>query len=198
MIHDPQASIDAIASYLDELDHSARLDLCQGLGRADQRRLYVLAAAAPPIDAEHFVPADRSARQEVVHHGVNTLPLPAGFKRFEKRFCRPEEDAADRVFGYNEGAVRPYIGPGYFVGHDTAGNDAWGARGPYVINYFKIPDGPVVEGWPTVVPNSKGLQMLVYNKTRDFMRRVSTHVSIGAAYKNEKSLGQFFVLCRED
>ena len=49
-----------------------------------------------------------------------------------------------------------------------------------------------------MVPNSKGLQFLVYHKTRDFMRRVSEHISIGAAYKKEKSLGQFFVLIRED
>jgi hypothetical protein len=39
--------------------------------------------------------------------------------------------------------------------------------------------------------------MFVYNNTRDFMRRVSQHVSIGTAYKGDKALGAWFVLCRE-
>ena len=30
------------------------------------------------------------------------------------------------------------------------------------------------------------------------MRRVSQHVSIGAAYKGEKPLDHYFTLCRED
>jgi hypothetical protein len=30
------------------------------------------------------------------------------------------------------------------------------------------------------------------------MRRVSAHVTVGAAYKGEKSLDHYFMLCRED
>ena len=89
-----------------------------------------------------------------------------------------------------------WIGPGFFVGKKTAGNAAWEERGKVVIDYFEVPDSPVVEGWPKVVPNSKGLQVFVYHKTRDFMRRVSNHVSIGEAYKKEKSMGVNFILCR--
>jgi hypothetical protein len=55
----------------------------------------------------------------------------------------------------------------------------------------------VVEGWPKVVANNVGLQVLVYNGTRDFMRRVSDHVSIGAAYKGENPLDHYFTLVRE-
>ena len=47
-------------------------------------------------------------------------------------------------------------------------------------------------------PNSEGLQRFIYMGTRDFMRRVSEHVSIGAAYKGEKPLDHYFTLCRED
>ncbi len=60
-----------------------------------------------------------------------------------------------------------------------------------------MPDGPVPDGWPEVIPNSKGLQRFVYYQTRDFMRRVSKHVTIGAAYKVEKKLDHYFVLVRE-
>jgi hypothetical protein len=47
------------------------------------------------------------------------------------------------------------------------------------------------------VPNSRGLQRFVYHRTRDFMRRVSRHVTIGAAYKGESPLDHYFVLVRE-
>jgi hypothetical protein len=42
-----------------------------------------------------------------------------------------------------------------------------------------------------------GLQTLVYHQTRDFMRRVSSHVTIGAAYKKERALNVHFILCRD-
>jgi hypothetical protein len=67
-----------------------------------------------------------------------------------------------------------------------------------VIDYWQVPDTAVVDGWPRVVPNNHGLQVLVYNKTRDFMRRVSAHLSIGAAYKGEKALDHYFVLVRHE
>ena len=35
-------------------------------------------------------------------------------------------------------------------------------------------------------------------QTRDFIRGVSEHVSIGAAYKKEKAMGVHFILCRDD
>ena len=56
----------------------------------------------------------------------------------------------------------------------------------------------MASGWPRVRSNREGLQRLVYYGTRDFMRRVSQHVSIGAAYKGEKPLDHYFTLCRED
>ena len=65
-----------------------------------------------------------------------------------------------------------------------------------MIDYFQVPDGRVASGWPNVVPNSRGLQTLVYNGTRDYMRKVCKHVSIGAAYKGEKALDNYFILCR--
>jgi hypothetical protein len=60
-----------------------------------------------------------------------------------------------------------------------------------------VPSGEVVAGWPKVVPNQKGLQVLVYNGTRDFMRKVSSSVTIGAAYKGETPLDHYFVLVRK-
>ena len=108
------------------------------------------------------------------------------------------QDGSERLFGYNHAPSGKLVGPGYFVAVPTRGQPAWAERGPVVVDYFQVPDGPVPGEWPKVVPNSKGLQRFVYNGTRDFMRRVSAHVSIGAAHKGEKSLDHYFVLVRQD
>jgi hypothetical protein len=196
LIQDPAASIDAIASYLDGLSPGARLDETRTLERRDQRALYEKARASAPITLDHFVPEGIGPREQVIHDGRNTLPLPASLRLFQKRFCRPDDGSA-RLFGYNESPFLRVVGPGFFVAIPTAGRGAWEARGAIVIDYFQVPDGPVAAGWPAVVPNTKGLQYFVYNGTRDYMRKVSAHVSIGAAYKGEKSLDHYFILCRD-
>jgi hypothetical protein len=195
LIEAPAENIAEIGALFDRLSPPVRLAATRSLDRALQRRLYQKAARSAPLRADHFVPAHIPAEVEVIHHGQNTLPLPRPWKRFEKRFCRPAA-SGDRLFGYNESPTRGLIGPGYFVLIPTAGVTAWEPRGPLVVDYFQVPDGPVVPAWPKVVPNTRGLQFFVYNKTRDFMRGVSEHVSIGAAYKVESALDHYFVLCR--
>jgi hypothetical protein len=195
LIDDAHAGIDAIAGYLDGLDPAARWLEVNQLGRARQRTLYEKAAAAPPIDLAHFV-GDARPREEVIHDGVNTLPLLPRWKRFQKRFCRPADSRTARLFGYNEGPTRRAIGPGYFVALPTADRPQWSARGGVVVDYFQVPDGAVAEGWPRVVANDWRLSRFVYDQTRDFLRRVSRHVSIGAAYKRERPLDHYFALCR--
>lgn len=194
LLSDDGARCEHLADYLDSLDSSARWEALQGLGRAEQRRLWEKCSAAPAISLGHFV-ADNAPLEEVIHDGLNTLPVPGSLRRFQKRFCRPENDSA-RLFGYNEGATRKVIGPGYFVVRSTDGVPHWEGRGAYVVDYFQVPDQRVVDGWPTVVSNSHGLSRFVYGGTRDFMRRVSNHVSVGAAYKGERPLDHYFVLCR--
>jgi hypothetical protein len=166
------------------------------LDRARQRDLY-RKAQGRPLDLSHFV-GDAGPRLEVIHDGLNTLPAPPPLRRFSKRFCRPDGDLApgggDRLFGYNEGPTRRLIGPGYFVAVPTGAT--WSDRGDVVIDYFQIPDGPVAEGWPRIVPNDHGLQRFVYRGTRDFMRGVSAHVSIGAVVKGDEPMDHYFVLCR--
>ena len=65
-----------------------------------------------------------------------------------------------------------------------------------LVDYHRVPDGPVAPGWPPVVPNSKGLQRFVFHETRDRLRRVSAYVSVGAAYKRDRPLDHYFTLCR--
>jgi hypothetical protein len=195
LIADPATPIQEIGTYLDGLDGAARWDEVGALGRSAQRTLYEK-AHAQAIGLDHFVNGS-APRTEVIHDGKNTLPLPPPLQRFQKRFCKPD-GAGGRLYGYNEGVTRKVVGPGYFVAVPTRGRPSWEARGPVVIDYHEVPDGPVVDGWPKIHDNDWRLQRFVYHQTRDFMRKVSKHVSIGAAYKREKPLDHYFVLCRRD
>jgi hypothetical protein len=192
------ASLASIEAHLDGLPAAERERQAQALDRDAQRRLYELAKDARPLTLGDFVPAAWPDDLPVHHPGMNTLPLPSPLKRFEKRFARPA-DRADVLFGYNEGLTRGTIGPGYFVAIPTQGGPSpWEERGAVVVDYFRVPDGAVPAAWPRVVPNEAGLSRFVYHHTRDFMRRISRHVTIGAAFKEERALDHYFVLCRQE
>jgi hypothetical protein len=193
----PDNALETLRDELDTLDHAGRLDAVMGCGREALARLYELAAHAPPLDEAHFV-RDRGPLEPVAHDGWNSLPLPRASRRFQKVFARPEPGGASRLFGYNEGDARKWIGPGYFQLVPTIGTPAWEPRGAWVVDYFRVPDGKVPEGWPKVVPNWWGPQVLVYDGTRDFMRRVSRHVSIGKPWGRLGSLPFCFALVRRD
>jgi hypothetical protein len=192
LVMDPNTDIAELAAFLDALDAAQRWTQLQQLGRDQQRRLYVKASAT--IDLTQLV-GQAGPRVEVVHDGLNTLGVPAPLRRFQKRFYRPSDQGADELFGYNEGPLRPVIGPGYFIAAPNA-NAGQRVLGGVVVDYYRVPDGPVLDGWPRVVPNHKGLQRFVYDQTRDFLRRVSNHVTVGAAFKHDKPLDHYFVLCR--
>ena len=193
---DPHAGINAIADCLDSCSADERRAELDGLSRDRQRLLYAKASAAAPLTFEHFV-GSAEPLVEVIHDGFNTLPLPAPMRRFQKRFCRPDVAEQNKLYGYNEGSTRKIVGPGYFTTISTSGRPHWQAHGAIVIDYYQVPQTAVVAGWPTVVPNDWRLSRFVYNQTRDFMRRVSNHVSIGAAYKGERPLDHYITLCRQ-
>ncbi len=197
MILDETTPVSAIAETLDRVSSDERIDAVRTLDRTQQRRLYQKAADSPALELAHFVPEHVGPLHEVRHFGRNTLPLPPPHRFFEKRFCRPDDGTA-RLIGYNHAPSKWIVGPGYFVLMPTVGHFAWEARGALVVDYFQVPDGPVPAHWPSVIPNTRGLQRFVYNGTRDFMRRVSAHVSIGTAFKGEQALDHYFVLCRLD
>lgn len=195
LLRDPNTTLAAVADGLEALDHAGRVAAVEGTNLGELTRLWALAESAPPIDDTHFV-LDQPALSPVVHDGWNSLPLPRASRRFQKVFARPEPGGAPRIFGYNEGDSRPLIGPGYFqlVPSDP---DKLG-RGAWVVDYFRVPDSAVPAGWPKVVPNWWGLQVFVYNGTRDYMRRVSPHVSIGKPWARAVELPFCFVLVRRD
>jgi hypothetical protein len=139
------------------------------------------------LTLEHFVPHDAPPMKTVIHSGKNSIPV---FSRFEKRFTRPAA-GSDRLWGYNQNprTIQGVTGPGYFVCYAI---DA----GEVLIDYCEVPPGPEPEGWPSILPNSAGFSRFIYNRTKDTMRGVSKHVSIGRASRDGKAMDNWFVLCR--
>jgi hypothetical protein len=181
-----------IAAHLDGIGHSGRLGEIYALTGHEQKQLYACAADSPPLTLDYFVPPGVPDATEVIHYGKNSQPA---FREFQKRWCR-QPGSSEQLCGYNETGVRRLIGPGYFVARPTDGGGS-DERGAVVVDYYMVPEGGVPEGWPAIKPNNRGLQMFIYNKTRDYMRRVSEHVSIGAAYRQEARVMGYFVLCRQ-
>ena len=196
MILDPDVPIDAIAEFLDGSSSADRWKQVSKLGATEQRELYEKAAKSEPLELDFFVPADVDSLQPVRHKGRNTLPLVVlNHRFFAKVFTRTESGA---VCGFNDSPAGSIIGPGYFVVTPTERRLGWQHRGAVVVDYYQVPKKQQMpEGWPKVVSNAWGLQHFVYHHTRDFMRRVSKHVSIGAAYKNERPMDIYLTLCRQ-
>lgn len=182
-----QADVDVhrLGAQLDAMAPEQRLQQVRSLGKRAQARLFEAAADASPLSVADLV-ADAPAMQQVAHEGRNTLPA---FRYFAKVFCRPEDNPA-QLWGYNRtsGTVSTWVGPGYYVAYDD-GDEV-------LIDYRQLPTGKL-EGWPRILPNDARLSRFVYHNMVDVLRRVSAHVSIGRAVRDDKPMDSWFVLCRQ-
>jgi hypothetical protein len=174
-----------LTDYLDRLTAAARLREIRSLGAREQAKLFD-ATAGRPIGLGHFVPEGTPPLSPVVHHGRNSL---AALHDFEKRFCLPDA-RSDELWGYNQHALRPLIGPGYFVARQ-------GSHGTVEIDYSHTPPGKPAS-WPPIQPNSARLGRLIYYRTLDLVRGVSEHVAIGRVTRNGRPVDAWFVLCRTE
>ncbi|MCB9728162.1 MAG: hypothetical protein H6746_06755 [Deltaproteobacteria bacterium] len=180
--------IGRLAAALDAMADADRVALVRTWDGKFQRQLWD-ACQGRSTTLTDFVPADVAPGVEVIHAGRNSLPV---FKTFEKRFCvavgRP-----DALYGYNEGATRGLIGPGYYVAREFP------ERGEVGVDYLQVPpeDAKLPAGWPSIRPNESGLQRFVYANMIDYLRKVSSHVTIGRAYKGgTEELPHTFLLVR--
>ncbi|MEZ4269453.1 MAG: hypothetical protein R3F39_24090 [Myxococcota bacterium] len=166
--------IKRLAAALDAMADADRVALVRTWDGKFQRQLWDACAKRGTTMAD-FVPPGTPPGVQVIHAGRNSLPV---FKTFEKRFCAAA-GRSDALYGYNEGATRALIGPGYYVAHE------YPERGEVGIDYMQVPpeDSKVPAGWPSIKPNESGLQRFVYANMVDYMRKVSSHVTIGRAYK---------------
>ncbi len=166
--------IDRLAAALDAMAEVDRVALVRTWDGKFQRRLWDACARGKTTLAD-FVPPGTPPGVAIIHAGRNSLPV---FKTFEKHFC-VAADRPDALYGYNEGATRALIGPGYYVAREFP------ERGEVGVDYMQVPpeDSKLPAGWPSIKSNESGLQRFVYANMIDYMRKVSAHVTIGRAYK---------------
>jgi hypothetical protein len=188
--HLDEHAIERISSALDAMTHDSRLATMLTIEPKEQRKIWELFKDRE-IAADHFVAPGTKPLEEVIHHGKNTLPT---HNFFQKRFCLADDESGE-LWGYNHQSLSWATGPGYYVAHPSA--DEKDAPSSFVIDYTRIPPKKP-ESWPPVIPNQKKLGRFVYSGMKDYMRRVSEHVSVGRAYKGGKPMNAWFVLVRQD
>jgi hypothetical protein len=181
----PRPEPESIARLLDGLSHAERMHCVLELRRAQLQALYARVEGFARLGLDDLVPQSCAPFAAVTHHGRYSLPL---FTRFQKRFYRLGDPAA--VGGANFQSTSWLTGPGYFVARPSERGDQ------IVIDYSQLPE-QAPQGWPALRDNDHGISRLVFAGMTDTLRRVSQHVSIGAAAKRGKEIEAYFVLCRE-
>jgi hypothetical protein len=183
LLSSPSVSQAELSRHLDGLSAEARIAQIEALGKAAQRRLWLVTEGAPAFTLDDLVPLSTPDGAEVIYAGKNSLPL---FSRFEKRFMR----RGGSVVGYNFGSTRPLVGPGYFTAVVSPK-----VPSEILFDYTQVP-AETPPGWPPVRPNSAGLSRVVFHNLHDFCRRVSKDVLIGSATRLGKEMDSYFVLAR--
>lgn len=174
----------SLAVYLDALPIDEQVAQIRTLSPGLVKKLYEITAVNEPCTLDDIVPNDVESGVEVRHKGINSLPVS---RLFEKRFCRsPEQDT--HFWGYNQQPLMWLTGPGFFVVNEPK-------EEPLFIDYRSVP-AEKLNTWPEIHPNEKGVSKLVYAGMQDYMRKVSSRVTVGEACKKGKSLGQYFALVR--
>ena len=177
------ASSREIATHLDALSASARLDEVLAITGSAVGRLYAAVADAPTVTPEEFLPP--STKGTLIYEGRNSL---VAFSRFQKRFLRLESGV---IVGYNHQAMSFVTGPGYFVVKAANGE---GEHGKEMFFDYTVPPPETPGGWPAWKPNDRGLSKLVYSDMIDFVRRVARGVVVGKAYRKGVDQNAYFTL----
>lgn len=186
---EPSIDLKRLAEVLDGLGHEGRVHTTRGWGRKRQAELYEVAKGHLPITLDFLVPPSIGPLVEVIHEGKNTLPA---FSHFQKRFVKLEGEVAP-LGGYNHQTMSPVTGPGYFVVDLGTGEH----EGELAVDYTRLPKTKPAS-WPEIKSNEGGFGALVYGGMIDYLRAISTHVSIGRAYKKGKAMDAWFTLVRKD
>ncbi|MBX3188733.1 MAG: hypothetical protein KF819_17075 [Labilithrix sp.] len=186
---EPKIDLPRLTEVLDGLGHEGRVHASRTWGKKEQAAIYEAAKGYRPMGLDFLVPASVGKLVEVIHDLHNTLPV---FTDSQKRFCRLPEGEEFEVGGYNHQKMSGFTGPGYFVVAPGEGE----YEGEIAIDYRKVPKSKP-EGWPEIRDNTSGLGALVYGGMVDRMRAISTHVSIGRAFKG-KAMNEYFTLVRRD
>lgn len=191
VIRERPSNPEKIAQFLNHMDHRSRVESIRALTGAEQRVLWHTVDGFASLGLEDLVPETVPELTPVIHFGKNSLAL---FNHFEKRFYRynsATNESQKELYGCNFCSMMSIIGPGYYVAMDDPD------RCEVLIDYQRLP-AVKPEGWPNIRSNEAWCSRFVYGFMVDRLRRISEHVTIGAAFRNGKSTDNWFILCRED
>lgn len=178
----------ALATHLDALSETQRVAETIVLNGRQQAKLFDVVQGARRFTLDDLAPSTNAPLSGVTHEGRNSM---LAFTRFAKVFAVPDDAslAATERWGFNRtsGFVTTAVGPGYFVTVQQ-GDEV-------LVDYTRLPPKPLT-GAPAILDNASRLSFFVYNRTKDVVRGVSKHVSIGRASRDGKQLDNWFVLCR--
>ena len=186
---EPKIDLERLAEVLDGLGHEGRVHATRTWTGKQKKALFEAAKGWKPIDLDFMVPSSIGNLVEVVHVGHNTTGI---HPHFEKRMTKLEGEDAP-IYGFNEQSLRMFSGPGYFAVTKGEGEH----EGELVFDYDKVPKTKP-EHWPTIEKNDGFISGIVNGGMTDYLRALSSHVSIGVAYKNGKHRGFWFTLVRKD
>ncbi|MBX3230170.1 MAG: hypothetical protein KIT84_24945 [Labilithrix sp.] len=185
---EPTVNVERLVEILDGLGHEGRIHTTRTWSKKEMSRIFDAVKGHRPIDVDYVVPISEPL-VEVQHDLHNALGLPG---KFQKRFAKIAGDPSV-VVGFNVQPYTAFAGPGYFTASKGEGEH----EGELVIEYTKIPKEKP-EGWPKIVENAGLIPGIVYGGMTDYLRGISTHVSIGKAFKGGKPRGEWFALVRRD
>jgi len=183
MVQDGE-SIDKIAQYLDKLSHSDRLAEMYKIKGKWQEKLFGMGKKEAKMDI--FFPSLYKVEEEIMYHGMNSLPI---FNFFKKPIFKTGDP--NLLIGYNKQPMMWLTGPGYFAVMKKPETEN------EITFDYTVSVTSVISGWPKPVDNKKGISKFVYGGLRDEIRTVSNNIYISKAVKQNKS-PTYFILCRED
>ncbi len=186
---EPNVDLKNLARILDGLGHEGRVHTIGTWTKKDQERIFEASKGHMPLDLDFLVPSGVESLVEVIHDGKNTLPM---FTHFQKRFVKLEDEEL-AMGGYNQQSMRWLTGPGYFGVTKGEGEH----EGELLLDYRKIPKHKP-SSWPEIRANDGLVSGIVNGGMVDYLRGISTHVSIGVAYKNGRHRNEWFALVRKD
>lgn len=186
---EPKVDLPRLSEILDDLGHEGRIHTVGTWSKAQFKAVYEAAKGFRPIDLDFVVPPSVGRLVEVIHDGRNTLPL---FAKFQKRFARTDD--SDRpVAGYNDHSMHAFTGPGYFSVTIGGGEH----EGELVFDYTNVPRTKA-PSWPAIRKNEWGIAGIVNGGMFDYVRGLSSHVSIGTAFKRGRHRNEWFAIVRRD
>lgn len=185
---EPTVNVERIVELLDGLGHEGRYHTVRTWSKKEMERIFDAVKGHKPVDLDFFCPVSEP-KVEVIHDLHNAMGLP-GYT--QKRFCKvPGDDAT--LAGWNATSTNIFTGPGYFSA--TKGTGEY--EGELVVDYTKLPKDKDPR-WPPIQENGGLIGGIVYGGMIDYVRGISSHVSIGKAYKGGKPRGFYFAMVRRD